>query len=170
MTTPVEDANILPQPPTDWNTNTVKTPCGTVRNVNSCSTLDATLKAATRLQLGTACGDTVALAEIIWSVTLQADAPDGIWHFNVNGQVGAWIDGWVASTSTSTLTLTPPQPYSNGNLIYVGSHHFNYTTIPSPLAWNHGYYVVNATAATIQLSLTNGGSPITFTTAPGLRF
>jgi hypothetical protein len=165
ITTPPEDAGILPMAPVDWNTNTVKTPCGTVRNVTSCSTLDAALKAATHTA-GTACGDTVALANNL-SCHVSTDAPDGVWHFNVNGQVGAWIDGWTAQVSpASTLTLTA-HGLSTGNFVYIGSHHYNYTTIPTPLAWNHGYYIVNATANTIQLSLTNGGSAIPLTTAPG---
>ncbi len=160
ITTPVEDANVLPAAPIDWDANTVKPQGGTVWNVNSCATLDAALKAATHTA-GTALADTVALAPgLNCHVSNPVDAPDTIWHFNTDGRVGAWICCWTASGNT--LTSSPAHGLNNGDTVYFGGQ-FNYSTAPAPIAWNHPYFVVNATSTTIQVSTTIGGSVLALT-------
>src|SRR4029077_20139820 len=74
--------------------------------------------------------------------------------------VGAWICCWTASGNTLTSSLA--HGLNNGDTVYFGGQ-FNYSTTPAPIAWNHPYFVVNATGTTIQVSTTIGGSVLALT-------
>lgn len=147
---------IFPTPPTDFDANTEKTHSGTYRHVTACNQLDGALTVAT-----TATGGDVIEIDAALNCKVSTDAPDTFWHFNGDGRVGGWVSGWTRTGNTMNKTS---HGFVDGDLVYVGqswTSSFGHSGIPTPLSFGHGYYVVNSTANTIQLSNTMGGSVIT---------
>lgn len=81
----------------------------------------------------------------------------------VTGIVGA---NYVFTVSSSVLAA-PYHNFANGDIVQVSTT----DTLPSPLAINTNYYVINVSGsgsgATLQLSLTSGGSAITLSDGSG---
>jgi hypothetical protein len=71
-------------------------------------------------------------------------------------------------TVTSSVLAAPYHNFSNGNIVQVSN---SGGSLPSPLAINTNYYVINVSGsgsgATLQLSLTSGGSAITLSGGSG---
>jgi hypothetical protein len=81
----------------------------------------------------------------------------------VTGIVGA---NYIFTVTSSVLTAAYHN-FANGNIVQVSTT----GTLPSPLAINTNYYVINVSgsgaSATLQLSLTSGGSAITLSGGSG---
>jgi len=67
----------------------------------------------------------------------------------------------AVNTSTSTITITN-HGYSNGQSVYITNP--VPADLPGGIVGSLVYYIVNATTNTFQLSLTQGGAPISITT------
>lgn len=75
------------------------------------------------------------------------------------GAIALSTQTYTADSGTDYITFTTALP--NGTTLEV----FTTGTVPGGLAVNTRYYVINASGATCQLALTNGGAPIDITDA-----
>lgn len=129
---------------------------------------DLTLSSGKSIQLGY---DSAQSRWIVLSTSESSASSSGTKNYIVNGDASAGTAGWT--TYTSVLTVTAANVDTGGNTFTITGHglpqgrRVQFTTsntLPSPLAANTDYYVLNPTTNTFQVSTTIGGTAVDITT------